>query len=252
MKRNLENKIAWITGAGSGIGQNAAIKLSKLGMKIILSGRNKKKLKETALKCGDNFLIKTLDISNKQSVQDVVSEIKKEFKYIDVLVNCAGINIENRDWDNIHENEWDNVIQTNLNGLFYCCRSVIPLMKQKMDGLIINVSSWSGNHVSLLSGVSYTSSKHALNAMTETINMKYCNYGIRACALCPGEVATAILDKRPKKLTIEQKNKMLQPDDLGETISFLCQMPKHVCINELTISPTWHRRYIADLGIEKL
>ena len=141
MKRNLENKVAWITGAGSGIGKNAAIKLSKLGMKIILSGRNKKKLKETALKCGDNFLIKTLDISNKQSVQDVVSEIKKEFKYIDVLVNCAGINIENRDWDNIHENEWDNVIQTNLNGLFYCCRSVIPLMKQKMDGLIINVSS---------------------------------------------------------------------------------------------------------------
>ena len=252
MKRNLENKVAWITGAGSGIGQNAAIKLSKLGMKVILSGRNKKKLKETALKCGDNFLIKTLDISNKQSVQDVVSEIKKEFKYIDVLVNCAGINIENRDWDNIHENEWDNVIQTNLNGLFYCCRSVIPLMKQKMDGLIINVSSWSGNHVSLLSGVSYTSSKHALNAMTETINMKYCNYGIRACALCPGEVSTAILDKRPKKLSIEQKNKMLQPDDLGETIAFLCEMPKHVCINELTISPTWHRRYIAELGIEAL
>ena len=252
MKRNLENKVAWITGAGSGIGQNAAIKLSKLGMKIILSGRNKKKLKETALKCGDNFLIKTLDISNKKSVQDVVSEIKKEFKYIDVLVNCAGINIENRDWDNIHENEWDNVIQTNLNGLFYCCRSVIPLMKQKMDGLIINVSSWSGNHVSLLSGVSYTSSKHALNAMTETINMKYCNYGIRACALCPGEVSTAILDKRPKKLSIEQKNKMLQPDDLGETIAFLCEMPKHVCINELTISPTWHRRYIAELGIESL
>ena len=252
MKRNLENKVAWITGAGSGIGQNAAIKLSKLGMKIILSGRNKKKLKETALKCEDNFLIKTLDISNKQSVQDVVSEIKKEFKYIDVLVNCAGINIENRDWDNIHENEWDNVIQTNLNGLFYCCRSVIPLMKQKMDGLIINVSSWSGNHVSLLSGVSYTSSKHALNAMTETINMKYCNYGIRACALCPGEVSTAILDKRPKKLSIEQKNKMLQPDDLGETIAFLCEMPKHVCINELTISPTWHRRYIDELGIEAL
>ena len=252
MKRNLENKIAWITGAGSGIGQNAAIKLSELGMKVILSGRNTKNLKDTALKCKHNTIIKTLDISDKKSVKEFVTEIKKEVKFIDVLVNCAGINIESRDWDNINEDEWDNVIQTNLNGLFYCCKSVIPIMKQKMDGLIINVSSWSGNHVSLLSGVSYTSSKHALNAMNETINMKYCNYGIRACALCPGEVATAILDKRPKKLTIEQKNKMLQPDDLGETISFLCQMPKHVCINELTISPTWHRRYIADLGIEKL
>ena len=252
MKRNLENKIAWITGAGSGIGQNAAIKLSELGMKVILSGRNTKNLKDTSLKCRHNTIIKTLDVSDKQSVKEIVNEIKKEVKFIDVLVNCAGINIESRDWDNINEDEWDNVIQTNLNGLFYCCKSVIPIMKQKMDGLIINVSSWSGNHVSLLSGVSYTSSKHALNAMNETINMKYCNYGIRACALCPGEVATAILDKRPKKLTIEQKNKMLQPDDLGETISFLCQMPKHVCINELTISPTWHRRYIADLGIEKL
>ena len=252
MKRNLENKIAWITGAGSGIGQNAAIKLSELGMKVILSGRNTKNLKDTSLKCRHNTIIKTLDVSDKQSVKEIVNEIKKEVKFIDVLVNCAGINIESRDWDNVNEDEWDNVIQTNLNGLFYCCKSVIPIMKQKMDGLIINVSSWSGNHVSLLSGVSYTSSKHALNAMNETINMKYCNYGIRACALCPGEVATAILDKRPKKLTIEQKNKMLQPDDLGETISFLCQMPKHVCINELTISPTWHRRYIADLGIEKL
>ena len=252
MKRNLENKIAWITGAGSGIGQNAAIKLSELGMKVILSGRNTKNLKDTSLKCRHNTIIKTLDVSDKQSVKEIVTEIKKEVKFIDVLVNCAGINIESRDWDNINEDEWDNVIQTNLNGLFYCCKSVIPIMKQKMDGLIINVSSWSGNHVSLLSGVSYTSSKHALNAMNETINMKYCNYGIRACALCPGEVATAILDKRPKKLTIEQKNKMLQPDDLGETISFLCQMPKHVCINELTISPTWHRRYIADLGIEEL
>ena len=252
MKRSLDNKIAWITGAGSGIGQNAAIKLSELGMKVILSGRNTKNLKDTSLKCRHNTIIKTLDVSDKQSVKEIVTEIKKEVKFIDVLVNCAGINIESRDWDNINEDEWDNVIQTNLNGLFYCCKSVIPIMKQKMDGLIINVSSWSGNHVSLLSGVSYTSSKHALNAMNETINMKYCNYGIRACALCPGEVATAILDKRPKKLTIEQKNKMLQPDDLGETISFLCQMPKHVCINELTISPTWHRRYIADLGIEKL
>ena len=252
MKRNLKNKIVWITGAGSGIGQNSAITLSKLGMKVILSGRNLETLQETALKCDNEVSIKILDVSYKESVKDTVKEIEREYKNIDILINAAGINIENRDWDNINENDWDKVFQTNINGLFYCCKSVIPLMKVKQDGLIINVSSWSGNHISLLSGVSYTSSKHAVNAMTETINMKYCNLGIRACALCPGEVATAILDKRPKKLSIIQKNKMLQPDDLGETIAFLCQMPKHVCVNELTISPTWHRRYIADLGIEAL
>ena len=252
MKRNLEDKVVWITGAGSGIGQNAAVTLSKLGMKVILSGRNVKNLQETALKCKNNPIIKKLDIADKNQVKCVAHEIKMEFMHIDILINCAGINIENRDWDNINENEWDDVFQTNINGLFYCCKSAIPMMKERQDGLIINISSWSGNHVSLLSGVSYTSSKHALNAMTETINMKYCNLGIRACALCPGEVSTAILDKRPKKLSKEQKDKMLQPDDLGETIAFICQMPKHVCINELTISPTWHRRYIADLGIEEL
>ena len=252
MKRNLDDKVVWITGAGSGIGQNAAVTLSKLGMKVILSGRNVKNLQETALKCENNPIIKKLDIADKNQVKSVAHEIKMEFMHIDILINCAGINIENRDWDNINETEWDDVFQTNINGLFYCCKSAIPLMKERQDGLIINISSWSGNHVSLLSGVSYTSSKHALNAMTETINMKYCNLGIRACALCPGEVSTAILDKRPKKLSKEQKDKMLQPDDLGETIAFICQMPKHVCINELTISPTWHRRYIADLGIEEL
>ena len=252
MKRNLKNKIAWITGAGSGIGENAAIKLSALGMKVILSGRDKNKLKLTADKCKNETSIKPLDVANNKKVEQTLKEIIEKYTNIDVLINSAGINVEQRDWDVINKNDWDNIFQTNVNGLFYCCKSVLPYMKVKQDGLIINISSWAGKEVSLLSGVTYTSSKHAVNAMTETINMKYCNLGIRACALCPGEVATPILDKRPKKLSIEQKNKMLQPDDLGETIAFLCQMPKHVCINQLIISPTWHRRYIADLGIEEL
>ncbi len=252
MKRNLKNKIAWITGAGSGIGENAAIKLSALGMKVILSGRDKNKLKLTADKCKNETSIKPLDVANNKKVEQTSKEIIEKYTNIDVLINSAGINVEQRDWDVINKNDWDNIFQTNVNGLFYCCKSVLPYMKVKQDGLIINISSWAGKEVSLLSGVTYTSSKHAVNAMTETINMKYCNLGIRACALCPGEVATPILDKRPKKLSIEQKNKMLQPDDLGETIAFLCQMPKHVCINQLIISPTWHRRYIADLGIEEL
>ncbi len=252
MKRNLKDKVVWITGSGSGIGQNAAITLSSLGMKVILSGRDKKKLITTANQCKNETRIKPLDVSENEKVELVVKEIIEEFKKIDVLINSAGTNVENRDWDIINKENWDNVFKTNVNGLFYCCKSTIPFMKKQEDGLIINISSWAGKEVSLLSGVTYTSSKHAVNAMTETINMKYCNLGIRACALCPGEVATPILDKRPKKLSVEQKNKMLQPDDLGATIAFLCEMPKHVCINQLTISPTWHRRYIAELGIEEL
>ena len=140
MKRSLENKIAWVTGAGSGIGQNAAIKLTELGMKVILSGRNLENLKETSSKCKNENFIKICDISKKSSVKKITLEIEREFKNIDILVNCAGINIENRDWDTIDENDWDEVIQTNISGLFYCCKSVIPIMKKNMDGLIINVS----------------------------------------------------------------------------------------------------------------
>ena len=252
MKRSLKDKVVWITGAGSGIGQNAAITLSNLGMKVILSGRDEKKLEITSNQCVNNTIIKSLDVSDNDKVESVSESIIKDFKKIDILINSAGTNVEYRDWDVINKSDWDNIFNTNVNGLFYCCKSTLPHMKKEKDGLIINISSWEGREVSLLSGVTYTSSKHAVNAMTETINMKYCNFGIRACALCPGEVSTPILDKRPKKLSEEQKNKMLQPDDLGETIAFLCQMPKHVCINELVISPTWHRRYIADLGIEEL
>ena len=103
MKRDLKNKIAWITGAGSGIGQNAAIRLSALGMKVILSGRNLKSLKETSLSCSNDNVIKVCDISNKVSVKQISLEIEKEFENVDVLINCAGINIENRDWDSINE-----------------------------------------------------------------------------------------------------------------------------------------------------
>ena len=116
MIRNLENKVVWITGAGSGIGQDAAIKLSKLGMKVILSGRNIQTLQDTASKCDKDTMIKPVDISDKQSVRDLIYALKSEIEHIDVLVNCAGINIEKRDWDNIDENEWDQVIQTNING----------------------------------------------------------------------------------------------------------------------------------------
>ena len=89
MIRNLENKVVWITGAGSGIGQDAAIKLSKLGMKVILSGRNIQTLQDTASKCNKETMIKPCDISNKQSVRDLIYALKNEIEHIDILVNCA-------------------------------------------------------------------------------------------------------------------------------------------------------------------
>ena len=121
-------------------------------------------------------------------------------------------------------------------------------MKTQGDGLIINISSWAGKHVSIVTGPAYTAAKHAMNAMNESINMEACTYGVRATSICPGEVATPILDNRPIPVTQEDRDKMVQAEDCGEVIRFLATLPKHVCINDMTISPTWNRGYVAAAG----
>jgi NADP-dependent 3-hydroxy acid dehydrogenase YdfG len=100
-----------------------------------------------------------------------------------------------------------------------------------------------------LTGAAYNGSKHAVTALTETINMEECVNGIRASAICPAEVATPIMDRRPVPPSEEDRAKMLQPRDLGNTIRWIAEQPAHVCINQLIISPTWNRIYVggADL-----
>ena len=252
MQRNLKNKTVWVTGASGGMGQKIATTFSDMKMKVILSDINEDGLLKTASKCSNFVSIKPFDITSVNEVKKTIQEIKNEFGYLDILVNAAGMNIQNRDWDNIDENEWDLIFKVNVNGMFYCCKSALPIMKKQKDGLIINISSWAGNHISFLSGTSYIASKHAVNAMTETINMKYCNLGIRACAVCPGEVSTPLLDQRPIPISQKDKDKMLQTEDISETVAFISQMPKHVCINQITLSPTWNRLYTSALGLEKI
>ena len=98
-----------------------------------------------------------------------------------------------------------------------------------------------------MTGPAYNGSKHAVTAMTETINMEEGVNGIRACAICPAEVATPILDRRPVPPSAEQRAKMLQPQDLGDVIRYVAELPPHACINQLIISPTWNRIYIENL-----
>ncbi|MEL7154944.1 MAG: SDR family NAD(P)-dependent oxidoreductase, partial [Pseudomonadota bacterium] len=108
-----------------------------------------------------------------------------------------------------------------------------------------NVSSWAGVRVSFLTGPAYNAAKHGLTAMTESLNMEECVNGIRATALCPGEVSTPIMDKRPIPMSAEDRARMVQPEDMGETILYLARLPAHVCVNELVISPTWNRGYVS-------
>ena len=241
------NKVAWITGAGSGIGEASAIKLASEGFAVVLSGRTKETLDMVASKCEGQVSVKPLDVSNYEDVKVVFEDIISDYGRVDVLVASAGLNAKNRNWHNVSEKDFDQIIKIDLNGVFYTNRLVLEKMKEQREGLIINVSSWAGKYVTTLTGPAYTAAKHGVNALTEGINMEAGHFGVRACALCPGEVATPILDKRPIPVSKEDKEKMVQPEDCAETIAFLAKLPPRVCINEITISPTWNRLYVAGL-----
>ena len=242
--RDITDKVAWITGAGTGIGEGGAVALAEAGVKVVLSGRRQDKLEEVARRCGTNASIEVLDVSNKEAVFEVAERIVQNHGKIDILVASAGINMKERNWHNVSLEDWDSVIRIDLDGAFYCCKAVLPSMKEQGDGLIINISSWAGKHVGIVTGPAYTAAKHAMNAMNESLNMENCQFGIRACAICPGEVATPILDNRPIPVSEEDRSKMVQSEDCGDVIRFLAELPPHVCINDLTISPTWNRGYI--------
>ena len=245
MLRDLAGKIAWVTGAGTGIGEGGAVALAEAGMHVVLSGRRQQKLEEVAARCHGRASIEILDVADKHAVAAVAERILAAHGRIDVMVASAGINIKERNWHNVSVEDWDSVIRIDLDGAFYCCKAVLPAMKEQGDGLIINISSWAGKHVSIVTGPAYTAAKHAMNAMNESINMEAGLHGVRACAVCPGEVATPILDNRPIPVSDEDRAQMVQSEDCGELIRFLAQLPKHVCINDLTISPTWNRGYVA-------
>ncbi|USG61586.1 SDR family oxidoreductase [Sneathiella marina] len=244
--RDLTKKVAWITGAGTGIGQAAAISLASAGMNVILSGRRRTALEETAnlvRKFGVEPVIEELDVADAGAIDQLVLRIKEKFGRLDIAVLSAGINVKARSWNEVTIEGWDDVIDIDLNGAFYCCRAALPMMREQKSGLIINVASWAGVHVSKMTGPAYTAAKHGMVAMSESINMEEAIHGIRSCALCPGEVATPILDNRPVPITDEQKEVMLQAEDLGQTILFLAQMHERICINQLVISPTANRAY---------
>jgi NADP-dependent 3-hydroxy acid dehydrogenase YdfG len=242
--QDLSGQVAWVTGAGTGIGEAGAVKLAQAGCDIVLSGRRVEPLegvRETIEAGGGEAVVEPLDVSNQEAVFDVAARIKKRLGRIDIGVFSAGVNVKERNWPDVTPDLWAEVIGIDLDGAFYCCRAVLPAMREQGGGLIINISSMAAKGVSALTGPAYIAAKHALNAMTASLLLEERNNGIRATAICPGEVATPILDRRPVPVSDEDKARMLQSEDLGELIRFVAQQPPHVTLNEVLITPTWNR-----------
>jgi len=253
--QDLKGKVAWITGGGSGIGLAGAEELVKAGARAVITGRTEKTNREAEKKLnalGDAEAIR-LDVADKKAVYAAAADIEKRHGRIDILVTSAGTNIAGpkRNFKSMSAEGWEDVVQINLNGLFYCCHAVIPGMRARKDGLIINISSWAGRYASVLTGPAYNATKRAVIAITESINMEECMHGIRATSILPGEVATPILEKRPVPPTPEERARMAQPEDFGKAILFVATMPARSCVNELVIAPTWNRFYVGGLEAPK-
>lgn len=246
--RDIDGKVAWITGAGSGIGEAAALALAGGGMRLILSARRQGELERVAATIaqrGGQARIAAVDVSDAAAVEAVAAGIERTEGRLDVLINSAGLNVPRRNWKHLARNDWDQVIRIDLDGAFYTCQAVLPMMRRQRDGLIVNVSSLAGRRVSAMTGPAYSAAKFGLNAMTESLNVEEGLNGIRATAVCPGDVATPLLDRRPVPVTAQERAQMVQPEDCADLMLFLARLPAHVCINDLTISPTLNRAYVA-------
>jgi NADP-dependent 3-hydroxy acid dehydrogenase YdfG len=241
MLRDLTGEVAWITGAGTGIGESGAIKLAEAGCKVILSGRRTAPLENVAAQIPGDVTIEPLDVSDHDDVMAVAERIVGKYGRIDIGVFSAGINIKDRNWPVVSIDDWNSVINIDLNGAFYCCQAVLPSMRENGGGVIINVSSMAAKNIGMLTGPAYHAAKHAMNAMNASLIVEERNNGIRATALCPGEVATPILEQRPVPVSAEDQARILQSEDLGEVIKFIAQQPEHVTLNEILINPTWNR-----------
>jgi NADP-dependent 3-hydroxy acid dehydrogenase YdfG len=240
-------RVAWVTGGGSGIGLAGAGALAAEGWTVVISGRRLEVLTAVAKEFEakgtpvDTF---ALDVSDVENVNDVASSILAKHGQVDLLVNSAGLNLPKRSWADMDTRGWDQIVDVNLNGLLYCMRAVLPAMRARQSGSIINVASWAGRIVSQMTGPAYTATKHAVLALTHSFNMDECRNGLRACCLSPGEVATPIMKMRPVPPSEDVMARMLQPDDVGRTIAFVASMPPHVCVNEILISPIWNRAFL--------
>ena len=250
---SLKGKIAWVTGAGTGIGNATAGELAKSGATVVISGRRKDVLATAAMDisaAGGKCEAEPLDVSDKAAVARGAAAILARHGRIDILVNCAGTNVAKRFYKDLVPDDWDKVIAINLNGSLYCMTAVLPGMRANKDGLIMNISSWLGRWPGYLGGAAYNASKHAMASMTNQLNLEEGLNGIRGCCIYPGEVATPILKSRPVPPSPQAIERMLKAEDLGRAVRFVAESPAHVCINELVITPTWNRLLLGDTDIK--
>jgi NAD(P)-dependent dehydrogenase (short-subunit alcohol dehydrogenase family) len=237
--KDITGKIALVIGGGGGIGLEIAKALAKEGCKVALADYNEELLKKAENSAGGNikFAWKACDITNRAQVTELFKWLGEKVGPIDILINCAGINVVNRKMANVDPKDFDRIMSVNTTGAFNCIYEAVPVMRNKKSGLIINIVSIAGKHAIALAGLPYVVSKFATSAMGKFIGMEECENGINVTNIYPGEANTPIIDKRPVPVSAEKRAQMLQPEDIAECVVMVARLHPRAIVPELVITP---------------
>jgi NADP-dependent 3-hydroxy acid dehydrogenase YdfG len=240
---NVEEKVVIITGASSGIGEAAAKLLAQNGAKIVLAARREERLKllkSSIEEQGGTAVYQVTDVSSHEEVEELSRFAIDTFGQIDVLVNNAGI----MPLSYLHEKkvtEWDQMIDVNIKGVLYGIGAVLPHMRSRKRGHIINVSSVTG-HIVRKSWAVYSGTKFAVRAITEALRQEEAENNIRTTIICPGGVATELvhtISNEEIKLNIEHSLQMALPAEaIAHSILYAVSQPENTAVNEIIVRPT--------------
>jgi NADP-dependent 3-hydroxy acid dehydrogenase YdfG len=235
----LVGKTALVTGGGSGIGLAVARVFLQEGAKVAISGRHEVKLQQAAasLVGGERLFSHAADVADPGQVQTLIKRVVERMGPIDILVNNAGLNLKERSLRELTPESWQRILRANLDGAFYCIHAVLPGMIQRGGGLVININSIAGKRASPLGGAAYAASKFGMRGLGMCLSAEEKASGIRVSNIYPGEVNTPILEVRPRPVTEEQRQRILQPEDVAAAVLFVALLPPHATVPELVITP---------------
>lgn len=240
------NKIALISGATAGIGEACAVEFAKNSYNLILTGRRVERLEAIKSKLEQEYSISVLtlnfDIREQEQVEKAIASIPKDFKEIDVLVNNAGLAAGVTPIDKGVLSDWEQMIDTNIKGLLYLSREIIPILKARGKGHIINIGSVAGK-MAYPNGNVYCATKSAVNALTEGMRIDLLPYGIKVTQVAPGAVETEFSMVR-LKTDAETASKVyagyqpLAAADIANVVYYTASLPSHMNINDVLVMPT--------------
>lgn len=233
-------KIAFVTGASSGIGRATAVALAQVGYKLVITGRRRERLEELAEQLAPTPVhILTFDVRDRAAVEAAVESLPEEFKAVDVLVNNAGNAHGLAPIQNGDPTDWDLMLDSNLRGLLNVTHAVLPAMQAKRNGFIVNIGSIAG-HEAYANGNVYCASKAAVASLSKGMRLDLISLGIRVAEVNPGAVETEFSQVRFKG-DQERASKVydgfqpLRPEDVADVIQFMVTRPPHVTISEVTV-----------------